>query len=252
YGLLDITSFVLAADGKSATVGYTYTLSDNVLTPPAGIDYFDDIGNGITVTGVSGASSASVDLQIRIIDDTPLAVNDAGGTVTEDGAGSLGGNVLDNDEAGADKPAVFVSWGADAAAVAALNSYGTLVRDPSTGDWSYVLDNSRPATQALGASFNQTYTLNYTMADADGDQSTATLTITVKGAGDSQTVTAQAAGGATTTVYETALVDGRTELSDPAVNSDTREAVSGTFQVSATDGVASVTVLGQTFVPGGP
>uniref|UniRef100_UPI003D242125 type I secretion C-terminal target domain-containing protein n=1 Tax=Aeromonas rivipollensis TaxID=948519 RepID=UPI003D242125 len=41
--------------------------------PPAGIDYFDDIGNGITVTGVSGASSASVDLQIRIIDDTPLA-----------------------------------------------------------------------------------------------------------------------------------------------------------------------------------
>ncbi|MEZ6932197.1 retention module-containing protein, partial [Aeromonas sp. S16(2024)] len=209
YGLLDITSFVLAADGKSATVGYTYTLSDNVLTPPAAIGHFDDIGNGITVTGVSGVSSASVDLQIRIIDDTPLAANDAGGTVTEDGAGSLSGNVLSNDAVGADKSAVFVSWAADAAAVAALNNYGTLVRDPNTGDWSYVLDNSRPATQALGASFNQTYTLNYTMADADGDQSTATLTITVKGADDSQTVTVQAAGGATTTVYETALVDGR-------------------------------------------
>ncbi|MGY3856948.1 retention module-containing protein [Aeromonas intestinalis] len=251
YGLLDITSFVLAPDGKSATVGYTYTLSDNVLTPPAGIGYFDDIGNDITVTGVSGATSTSVDLQIRIIDDTPLAANDAGGTVTEDGAGSLSGNVLTNDAVGADTPAVFVSWGADAATVAALNSYGTLVRNPTTGDWSYVLDNSRPATQALGASFNQTYTLNYTMADADGDQSSATLTITVKGADDSQTVTVQAAGGTTTAVYETALVDGRTELSDPAVNSDTREAVSGTFQVSATDGVASVTVLGHTFVPGG-
>ncbi|MBP4042506.1 hypothetical protein J9885_14905, partial [Aeromonas sp. SrichE-2G] len=84
-GLLDITSVTLSADGKSATVGYTYTLSDNVLTPPAATDHFDDIGNFITVTGVSGVTSSAADLQIRIVDDTPLANNDTGGTVTEDG-----------------------------------------------------------------------------------------------------------------------------------------------------------------------
>ncbi|EPU1980027.1 DUF5801 repeats-in-toxin domain-containing protein, partial [Escherichia coli] len=188
-----VSYFTLTID--PATGAVTLNLLDNVWHGNTGSH--DDsvsltLNSGVltlvqTVTDADGDNAkASIDLGtggvFRFEDDGPVAVNDAGGTVTEDGAGSLGGNVLDNDEAGADKPAVFVSWGADAAAVAALNNYGTLVRDPNTGDWSYVLDNSRPATQALGASFNQTYTLNYTMADADGDQSTATLTITVKGA----------------------------------------------------------------------
>ena len=115
------------------------------------------------------------------------------------------------------------------------------------GSWSYALDNTRAATQALTAASNTPYTLNYTMTDADGDQSSAKLTITVQGADDTQKVTVQAAGGATTTVYETALVDGSNELSDPALNSDPREVVSGTFAVSATDGIASVTVKGTAF-----
>ncbi|WP_043759708.1 VCBS domain-containing protein, partial [Aeromonas taiwanensis] len=188
-------------------------------------------------------------------DDTPLANNDTGGTVTEDGAGSLNGNVLDNDVSGADTPAVFVGWSAaghdNSAAVSALGTYGTFTQNPTTGAWSYTLDNSKAATQALTAGSNLSYDVWYTMKDADGDESIAKLTINIKGADDSQSVTVVAAGGATTTVYETALADGRNELSDPALNSDTREAVSGTFTVSATDGVASITVLGQNFVPGG-
>ncbi|MCO4206186.1 type I secretion C-terminal target domain-containing protein, partial [Aeromonas taiwanensis] len=48
-----------------------YTLSDNVLTPPAATDHFDDISNFITVTGVSGVTSSAADLQIRIVDDVP-------------------------------------------------------------------------------------------------------------------------------------------------------------------------------------
>ncbi|MGY3871554.1 VCBS domain-containing protein, partial [Aeromonas crassostreae] len=159
-----------------------------------------------------------------------------------------------NDVSGADTLAAFVGWSATGhnndTALTALNTYGTFIQH-GDGTWSYALDNGKAATQALTGSFTESYDVWYTMKDADGDESIAKLTITIKGADDSQSVTVQAAGGATTTVYETALADGRNELADPAVNSDPREAVSGTFTVSATDGIASVSVLGQSFVPGG-
>ena len=196
---------------------------------------------------MGGATSDPSDLQIRIVDDTPLAVNDAGGTVTEDGAGSINGNVLTNDIAGADAPKAFDAWAAgNADAITALNTYGTLTLN-NDGTWSYVLNNSLAATQALTAADNLSYDLNYTMKDADGDPSSAKLTIVIQGADDSQTVTVEAVGGDTTTVYETALADGRNELSDPALNSDPREAVSGTFTAAATDGIASITVGGISF-----
>ncbi|MFQ2101518.1 VWA domain-containing protein [Aeromonas sanarellii] len=199
-------------------------------------------------------TSSAADLQIRIMDDTPLAVNDAGGEITEDEVGSLNGNVLSNDAGGADTAASLVGWSAsghdNTDAVNGLNLYGTFTQN-ADGSWTYALDNSRAATQALTSSFNQSYDVWYTMQDADGDVSIAKLTITINGANDSQNVTVQVAGGENSTVYETALVDGRNELSDPASNSDEREAVSGTFTVNATDGVASITVLGNNFVPGG-
>jgi VCBS repeat-containing protein len=69
--------------------------------------------------------------------------------VTEDGLSSVSGNVLSNDAAGADAPSVFTSWSAgNAANVAALNTYGTLTLN-NDGSWSYVLDNTPAATQAL-------------------------------------------------------------------------------------------------------
>ncbi|HHQ4443436.1 TPA: type I secretion C-terminal target domain-containing protein, partial [Aeromonas veronii] len=160
-----------------------------------------------------------------------------------------------NDTSGADTAASFVGWSADghdnSSAVTALNTYGTFTQNALTGAWSYELDNSRAATQGLTSSFTQSYDVWYTMKDTDGDASIAKLTIVINGADDSQSVTVEAAGGENSTVYETALVDGRNELSDLAPNSDEREAVSGTFTVSATDGVASITVLGHNFVPGG-
>ena len=163
----------------------------------------------------------------------PLAVNNAGGTVTEDGAvTSVSGNVLTDDAAGADTPKEFVGWGADTA-IASLNTYGTLAQG-SDGTWSYTLDNTRPATQALGSGFNTTYTLNYTMKDADGDLSLATLTITVQGAADSASVVTAAATGPDATVFEAGLVAGNSETT------------SGSFTVSATDGIANIVVGGTT------
>ncbi|WP_454658356.1 VCBS domain-containing protein [Bosea beijingensis] len=239
-------------NAATGAVSYSYTLSatiDNDSKVPGGSDTVDAAGFSdhvaVLVNGIGG-TSASGDLVIRVVDDVPTAANDGPHVATEDGSGAanaastsvVSGNVLSNDAPGADAPASFVAWGgaADAATVAALGQYGTLVQN-GDGTWSYTLDNTKAATQALGAGFSQDYVLHYTMQDADGDQSPATLTITVKGANDSASVVIAAAGGADSTVYEHGLTS----------VGDTSETTTGSFTVSATDGIATIVVGGVTF-----
>ncbi len=243
-GVLTLLSYVGTASG--GTVSYSYTLSgtiDNDSKAGATGTGFDD-SITIGVNGVGG-TSASDQLIVRIVDDVPTAANDAGGTLTEDVAGSLNGNVLSNDAGGADTPAVFVGWSAsghdNGAAVAALNSYGTFTQDPVTGAWTYVLDNGKAATQALTAGSNLSYDVWYTMKDADGDESIAKLTINIKGADDSSSVVTAAATGPDHQVYESGL---NPDGSNAAANTET---VSGSFTVSATDGILNVVIGGTTY-----
>ena len=70
-GTLLITGYSSGDSNHTASISYSYTLAANVLTPPAATSFFDDTGNLLTVTGVSGSTSAASDLQIRIVDDTP-------------------------------------------------------------------------------------------------------------------------------------------------------------------------------------
>jgi len=77
------------------------------------------------------------------------------------------------------------------------------------------------------------------MRDADGDTSTATLTINVKGANDTATVTTVAAAAAPDHVlYE----HGLRSLSD----ADISDRTTGTFSITATDGVKEIVVGGTT------
>ncbi|WP_395446400.1 beta strand repeat-containing protein (plasmid) [Aminobacter sp. UC22_36] len=240
-GILTLTSYTGTA--TSGTVSYSYTLSatiDNDTKAGATGAGFDDAVT-LTVNGVGG-TTASDDLVIRIVDDVPTAVNDGPYGVVEDGASSVSGNVLTNDISGADTPKAFGAWDAaqDSAAVTALNSYGTLVQN-GDGTWSYVLDNSRAATQALTASSNLSYTLHYTMTDADGDTSPATLTITITGANDSASVVTAALEGPDATVYEAGLNPNGSNAGA------TSETTGGSFTISATDGIQNIVIGGQSF-----
>ena len=228
----------------AGTVTYSYTLSDNEThNQPANDTALTESFNVVLTDSDGDSTSASLD--VVILDDVPTAANDAGGTLTEDVAGSLNGNVLSNDAGGADTPAVFVGWSAsghdNGAAVAALNSYGTFTQDPVTGAWTYVLDNGKAATQALTAGSNLSYDVWYTMKDADGDESIAKLTINIKGADDSSSVVTAAATGPDHQVYESGL---NPDGSNAAANTET---VSGSFTVSATDGILNVVIGGTTY-----
>ena len=230
---------------------YKYTLT-SATTDVADVTEKDTF----TLTVSDGtATSAEASIVIDIVDDEPNAVDDSGYTVIEDDAAAnvVLGNVLDNDvhangQPGADAPKAFVGWGAsaaDAAAIAELNSYGTLVQNPTTGAWSYTLDNGKAATQALGASFSKDFALTYTMKDGDGDEKSATLTITVKGANDGPAVTVDPGtpDGANGQVLELGLSTGST--------AGTGHVAEGTFTLSDPDGLASlvsVTINGDTIL----
>jgi VCBS repeat-containing protein len=239
-GVLTLNSY--SGDSFSGTVNYTYTLSaaiDNDSKPGATDTEFTDVVS-ITVNGVGG-TSANDQLAIAILDDVPTAVNDGPFGVTEDAAAPgnvVSGNVTANDSSGADAPLSFVSW--DGATGADLSAYGTLVQNPTTGAWSFTLDNSLAATQALTESDVKEAVYSYTIKDADGDTSTATLTVRVSGAKDGATVETPSAEGADSTVYESGLPGG----SDAAASS---ESATNTFTVSATDGIATVVIGGTTF-----
>ncbi|WP_200956695.1 beta strand repeat-containing protein, partial [Tsuneonella troitsensis] len=228
FGTLTITGI------SAGSVDYTYELTTNTV----GDSTFDDFA--IVVSDQDGDNTAGT-LQINIVDDLPTALNDGPFGVVEDGVSNVAGNVLTNDASGADTPKSFTAWSAgNAAEIADLNVYGTLTLNPD-GSYSYVLDNSRAATQALTAADLKTYTLDYTMQDADGDVSPATLTITITGANDGATVVTAAANGPDNTVFESGL---NPNGSQAAGNGETS---TGTFTVSATDGIATVTIGGTVF-----
>ncbi|MCC0090328.1 retention module-containing protein [Aeromonas veronii] len=249
-GGVPVFTLTVGADGS-----YSFTLSGPLDHPTADGDDGEQLaGVGIDFSGLLAATDGDGDpltggfpagsFAINVEDDVPTATNDEGGSVTEDAAGSLSGNVLGNDTSGADTLAVFVGWSAtghdNSAAVSALATYGVFTQNPTTGAWSYTLDNSRAATQALTSSFNQSYDVWYTMKDADGDESIAKLTITIQGANDTAKVTV-AAEGADSTVYEAGL---NPDGSAAAGNSETD---SDSFQVSASDGIKEVVIGGVTF-----
>ena len=105
----------------------------------------------------------------------PSAVDD-GGTVIEDAVLTASGNVLANDGDGGDGPAALSV--ADAGVRA--GSYGTLTLG-ADGGWTYQLDNTLAAVQALAAGQSLTEAFAYTASDG-ADTATATLTVTIEGA----------------------------------------------------------------------
>ena len=233
-GVLTVTAF----NAQTGVASYTYQLTNPVTSSPASNDGGNTEAQGdvFTLTTSDGdVSSAPATITIAIVDDVPVAVGDGAQAVVEDGLLSVNGNVLSNDSYGADLPGSF-AWDANTAAKAALAQYGTLTLG-TDGTYSFVLNNASAAVQGLAAGQTVSQTLTYLITDKDGDQSPASVTIEIKGTADTANVTVSASG-VDATVYEAGLTS----------VADTSETVTGhSFQVSATDGIASVTVGTETF-----
>jgi VCBS repeat-containing protein len=134
-----------------------------------------------------------------------------------------------------------VWWGAVAGTPggALAGDYGTLTLR-ADGSYDYVLDNTKPAVNALHDGATLTETFRYRLTDSDGSISDATLTITIHGRTDGAPVIAPADGNGAATGQNTVSERG---LGDAA---DASETTAGTVAVTAPDGLSSITVEGVT------
>ncbi|WP_454694060.1 retention module-containing protein [Achromobacter aegrifaciens] len=216
-GILTVTGY----DAATGKITYTYQETGGADDHTAGDDSVRDLFE-VAVTDFAGQTQRN-DLDIQIIDTAPEAKDDSA-SVTEDTTTPITGSVLANDKLGADAITTVINTG-DA-------KYGKLV-DNGDGTWSYQLNNSLPAVQALNDGQTLTETIRYTITDADGDTTTAELTITINGQTDAPPVITPEDSDGSVTGAHNSVVEG------------TGNTVTGSVTVSAEAGIAGVTVGGK-------
>ncbi|WP_307942307.1 retention module-containing protein [Pseudomonas mosselii] len=231
------TLTITGYNSATGVISYSYTLLDN--ESHANGDGANSLTEHFTVTATdTDGSTASGSLDVNIVDDLPKAVNDTNATAATEQHVELSGNVLSNDLQGADRipsgPVVAGTF---------VGTYGTLVL-AADGSYTYTLNTNDPDFKNLHGGGNGVETFTYTLKDADGDTSTATLTLNVSNLNDPVTLGGLDVNGGELTVYEKNLADG----SAPNPGALTQ---SGTFTVSAPDGLQSLSVGGISVVSGG-
>ncbi len=233
-GTLVITGY----DAATGIFSYTYTLTGNVLA--SGDAYTFDMA--VTATDTDGDTASGV-ISVTVLDDAPTAVADTA-SITEDTATTATGHLLDNDTQGADGATVTAVGATNVAETGSTiieGDYGTLTI-AADGTYTYTLNNSLAAVQHLTTGETLTETFSYTLTDGDGDTSAANLTVTINGSNDG--VTLSGLGESCVTVPESALADGSHPDSAALVQS-------GTFTVTAADGLDTISVANVTVISGG-
>ncbi|MCQ4316480.1 tandem-95 repeat protein [Stutzerimonas zhaodongensis] len=164
------------------------------------------IENGLSANGVRLQDSATLTITIRGANDAPVATDtsataiEAGGVNNALAGFNPSGNVLaavsDLDDAQSELRVTAVRLGGveGAGSTGVVGSsltglYGSLTLT-ANGHWTYVVDNSNPAVQALNPGDTLLERFNYTVTDRNGTglSDIAVLSITIKGAADTVAV----------------------------------------------------------------
>ncbi|WP_327439981.1 retention module-containing protein [Pseudomonas donghuensis] len=231
------TLTIIGYNPATGVVTYSYTLLDNEAHPNA--NGANSLSESFTVTATdTDGSSATGSIDVNIVDDLPSAAGDTNAVIATENQLTLTGNVLSNDVQGADRvPTGPITAGTF------VGTYGTLVL-AADGSYTYTLDTNDADFKNLHGGGNGIETFTYTLTDADGDVSTANLVLNVSNLNDPVTLDSLNVNGGELTVYESNLSDG----SSPSNAALTQ---SGSFTVTALDGVQTLTVGGISVVSGG-
>jgi VCBS repeat-containing protein len=258
YGWLTLNS-----DGS-----YNYRL-DNGMSEVQALRAGNTLGDSFTysVVDAGGAlDAATLNITIQGRNDTPIAQNDAataieaGGVANTTPGSNPTGNVLANDtDVDGNGEALSVATVSHGAVNGVLGSalqgtYGSLILN-ANGQYSYVLDNSNAAVQALRSAANTLgETFSYSVRDLAGATSTAQLVITIRGSNDNplaidDNATATEAGG---TFNGTPGVNptGNLLSNDSDVDANDSKTLSGIRVGSEASGGALVNVAGSQALTG--
>ena len=274
-----VTFLITLSQVAAAPVTVTYTIVPVSATNPD--DYFDGAQTGtvtipagyigftvtqnivadilvegnetfqIVLSNPVGATLTNDTATVTIIDDdmNPVANDDTNWVQEDNFVGesetvTASGNVLQSivhpgdpspalsfaDAADNDDNPLILTWGVEPAV------YGTIVKN-ADGSYVYHLDNGNPAIQGLSAGETLAETFTYTITDGVNTPDTATLTITIFGADDGVTITGIGSTQGDETVFENDLPAGSS-------SNDSALTQTGSFNIVALDGIASVTVGG--------
>ncbi|RON64589.1 type I secretion target [Pseudomonas fluorescens] len=234
---LGSTLTIIGFNAATGVVSYSYTLVDNEAHPSA--NGANNLPEQFAVTVVDdNGTTANATLDVNIVDDLPKAVDDSNASTASETLLTLTGNVLTNDVQGADRvPTGPVTPGTF------TGTYGTLVLN-ANGTYTYTLNTTDADFKNLHGGGNGTETFAYTITDSDGDTSTANLVLNIHNNDDQVYLNGLDVNGGELTVYEKNLSDG-TSPDTPALTQ------SGTFTVTALDGLQTLTVGGINVVTGG-
>jgi VCBS repeat-containing protein len=196
---------VILSDGGRVAMNANGTLTYTPALNANGTRSFD-----YTISdGQGGSASSTVSLTVNPVNDRPVAVNDvasateAGGVLNGTPGQAATGNVLANDidvddtvlVVSAERRGAEAGSGASGSVGSPLSgTYGTLLLN-ADGSYSYSVNETNAAVQALNTGGTLTDTFTYTTRDAAGLTDTAQLTVTINGANDApvaQNVTLQA------------------------------------------------------------
>ncbi|HSW13005.1 MAG TPA: VCBS domain-containing protein, partial [Solimonas sp.] len=165
-GSFQLGTLVQTGKGSNGSVGWSYTLDPEAAQALAA-------GQTVTATytvtvddGHSGTVSRDVVITIAGTNDAPVIGGQASGAVTEDTATSVSG-LLTISDADAGQSSFQAQSGL-------AGTYGTLNIN-AAGDWTYFLNNSLSAVQALNAGQTLADTIN--ILSADGTAQAISLTI---------------------------------------------------------------------------
>ncbi|MDZ7888723.1 MAG: VCBS domain-containing protein [Pseudomonas sp.] len=169
FAILPNGSWTYAADNDNPTI--QSLPAGRQITDTFEVHSADGTTHTVTVT-ITGSN------------DAPTVTSTAGsatGAVTEDAATTTATGTLAATDVDA---GAHLTWSVAQTA----GTYGSLAIDAATGQWTYTLDNSRPATQALNVNDHRTETFTATVTDEHGAATTQTITLQVTGTDDAATV----------------------------------------------------------------
>jgi len=231
------TLVITGYNPQTGELTYSFTLTGNDQHAPG--DGTNTLGESIVVVATdSDGDQSTGSLDINILDDVPLAVDDTNAATANDNNLVLTGTVLDNDVQGADR----IPSGPITPATL-TGTYGTLVL-AADGTYTYTLNTSDADFVLLRGGGSGTESFTYTLNDADGDTSTATLTLDILNQNDPVIIGSLGVDGGEQIVSEANLSGG--SAPNAALLTKT-----GTFTITANDGLDVLTIDGVRVIEGG-
>jgi len=165
-----------------ATGQWTYTL-DNSAAKVQALAGDQVVHDTLTVKSADGTASQLIDVTITGTNDAAAISGMAASAVKEDGGLTAHGTLLVQDvDSGEDHFQTPASL---------AGTYGSFTFDPTTGGWSYTLDNAAADVQALAA--DQVVHDTLTVKSADGTASQL-IDITITGSNDAAVISGKLSG----------------------------------------------------------